>query len=51
MYFAPVPDLIPPHGGSWLRDPLTGALTLIVPEPEPVETTQPPPTPDPTPEE
>jgi hypothetical protein len=49
MYFAPnTPDENPPHGGSWLRDPISGALTLIVPEPDPVPS---PPTPEPTPEE
>jgi hypothetical protein len=48
MYFAPVQEQNPPHGGSWLRDPISGALTLIPPEPA----TEPEPSaPEPTPEE
>lgn len=27
----PVPELNPPHGGRWLRDPRTGALTPLPP--------------------
>ena len=31
----PIPELNPPHGGRWLRDPETGELTPLPPVPEP----------------
>ncbi len=30
-----IPELNPPHGGRWLRDPVTGALTPLPPTDEP----------------
>ena len=39
---ATIPEIDPPGGGRWLRDPLTGALTPAPAEP------QPQPVPDPT---
>lgn len=42
----PIPDLNPPAGGRWLRDPHTGVLV-----PAPADSPEPQPTAPPAPEE